>query len=197
MAKQAAAKKEKEVKAAEVKPTPAELQLIVAGKQKELRTAQYELFKSTHVPVDQEKQKLLRKAAKKSKYETENGLTIHKLRQAGHKVLVSHTRYVLKKTKKPARMADQPDQQMLVPCPSSLRKFTDFYPRGGQTYVHITTIDDETIITDSTCHFEDSFDYKLGIKHCLDSISMDAATELLAPLEIFEAIESQTAVMDA
>lgn len=131
--------------------------------------------------------KTARRVERKKKYITENGLTIHKLRKAGHTVSVSHIRNYEKTVK-----TCKGEHKILVPVNASLRGALgeNFHPKGGQTWIHITTVDKEQIIVDATCVPEDHYDYKLGVKLCLDSISKKQADELLSTLELVEAAQA-------
>lgn len=119
--------------------------------------------------------------ARKRKYETWNGLTIHKLRKAGHKVSVTHIRYVSRSLTKESTGEST---VFLLPVTCSLRKFVarDFFPKGGQTWVQIKTTDDKDIVVDATCNMEDHYDYKMGVKTCLECIPKATADKLLLPL---------------
>ena len=98
----------------------------IAASKKALRQLEYKLFqesgKKSKRPVRTTKE------MRAAKYKTNNGLTIHELRRAGNTVKITHIRY-----------ASMEGVGTLVPVPSYLRKLTSFYPRGGVTYVLITT----------------------------------------------------------
>jgi len=113
---------------------------------------------------------------KKQRYLTKNGLTIHKLRQAGVTVTVSHIRYV------------DAGIEPLVPVPSSLRGVYNFHPRGGATHIIMVAPDGTTIGVSSVCHVDDSFDYKMGVKIALDQVTQDEAEHLLSGLEALETV---------
>ena len=115
-------------------------------------------------------QAIAARKAMKDKYKTSNGLTVHKLRQAGVEVKVTHIRYT------------EMSNGLLVPVPSYLRKQFDFHPRGGATHVTLKSPDGSWLGVSSVCNQSDSFDYKLGIKIALDCITNDEAQELLAGL---------------
>lgn len=152
----------------------------IAAAKKALSQLEYQLF--------QESRGTKKSAAKTTKemraekYKTINGLTIHNLRQAGNTVKITHIRY-----------ANMTGVGVLVPIPSYLRKLTDFHPRGGATYVVITTPSKEVYSAVSVCNEVDCFDYRTGVKLALDRFSQGIADELLAPLEAIKADEAVNA----
>lgn len=103
------------------------------------------------------------------RYTTNNGLTIHNLRQAGNTVSVSHIRY-----------AKVPGVAVDVPVPSFLRGAFDFCARGGSTHITIIKPNGEWTCLSSVCHSDDSFDYKMGVKTALEQLTQEEAKTFLA-----------------
>lgn len=128
--------------------------------------------------------KALSKQRRAEAVKTENGLTIHNLRKAGCKVLVSHIRFadtmVVKQIKDPLtdKLVEIVEFQP-VPVPSYMRKYVDFNAKGGATYIVVEKDGHEPIMASSHCHQLDSFDYKMGVKRALDLITQQEADELL------------------
>jgi hypothetical protein len=141
------------------------------------RQAKAELYKAKNEleaedPTIRDRERKVRKeeirALNRVRYATNNGLTIHKLRQAGNTVSVVHIRY-----------ADIPGVAIAPPVPSYLRGAYEFLPRGGATYVTIIKPNGEWMSLSSVCHIDDSFDYKLGVKHALEQLDQQEADALL------------------
>lgn len=122
--------------------------------------------------AEAEDRRVAQALARKTKYNTSNGVTIHKLRQAGVKVSVNHIRY-----------SELPGIPHLVPVPSYLRSMYDFYPRGGVTHITLVAPAGESYGLTSICHMSDSFDYKLGVKLCLEQLEAEDAEYLLSGLD--------------
>lgn len=145
------------------------------------RKAKAELYKAKNAldledPTIRERERKVRKeelrALNRMRYATDNGLTIHKLRQAGNTVSVVHIRY-----------ADIPGVAHAPPVPSYLRGAYEFLPRGGATYITIIKPNGEWMSLSSVCHVDDSFDYKLGVKYALEQLTQEEADELLVTKE--------------
>lgn len=107
------------------------------------------------------------------RYATNNGLSIHALRQAGNKVSVSHIRY-----------ADIDGVVALTPVPSFLRGAFTFFARGGATHITIVKPSGEWVCLSSVCHIDDSFDYKMGVKTALEQLTPEEAHGFLNPEEV-------------
>lgn len=147
-----------------------EINTEIQDLEKQIRMKEFERFQATGKAKSEDR--LIRRARlRKLRYSTKNGLDVYKLRQAGHKVKVTHIRYTA-----------SDDISVLIPAPSYLRGVVEFYPRGGVTYLVITTADGQTLSANSICHADDCFDYKLGVKLCLDQISQAEADFLLSTL---------------
>lgn len=172
-------------------PTVAELLsrlLDIEQQQNDLVAAHHQaradLYKAKHMleakdPSIKQKEQQTRKEELKSlnrmRYATNNGLTVHKLRQAGNTVSVVHIRY-----------ADIPGVCIAPPVPSYLRGAYNFLPRGGATYITIIKPNGEWMSLSSICHNDDSFDYKLGVKYALEQLTQEEADELLVPSPVTE-----------
>lgn len=147
---------------------------------KEIRTKLYQEKAAKLTPEAREQhaknQAQASKILKKIRYQTDNGLTIHNLRQAGNGVSISHIRY-----------ADIPGVKVAVPIPSFMRGVYDFLPRGGVTYINIIKPNKEWISLTSVCHIDDSFDYKMGVKTALEQLTDEEAYDLLNPPAVEEA----------
>lgn len=152
-----------------------------------IRNAERQLFllEKSKSPVVDKKAIAAQKRAER--YKTKNGLTIDKLIQAGNTVRVSHIRYMeIPGTRVVGHIWEDDvkvpvyeDFITRVPVPTFLRGHCEFTAKGGSTYVVITTPEGDIISRDSHCHELDSFDYKLGVKNCLDQIKQEAADDLL------------------
>lgn len=152
-----------------------EIETEIQGLKKQIRVKEFERYQATEKPTAETR--LARRARLRAlKYKTKNGLDVYSLRKAGHKVKVTHIRY-----------SAHDDISVFIPVPSYLRGIVEFYPRGGVTYLVITTADGQIFSANSLCHTSDCFDYKLGVKLCLDQISQDEATFLLSTLPKEEA----------
>lgn len=182
--KSAASTEKKPAKAEAAAPTLESINAQLDTLKRQANTLLGFRHKLTHKPVDKEKLAADRKAARKERYKTNNDLTIEKLRKAGHTVSVTHLRYVSKTTAQ--------GTEILVPVPCSLRSMVrnKLHPQGGQTWIAIKTIDDKNVLVESTCHMDDHYEYKMGVKLALDSVPANVAEELLAPLEVLEAAQA-------
>lgn len=138
--------------------------------EKQIRMKEFERFQASEKPTVEDRL-TRRKRLRDLKYKTKNGLTVYALRKAGHKVKVTHIRYHSTK-----------EISVLIPAPSYLRNVIDFYPRGGVTYLVITAADGQTYAVNSLCHVDDCFDYKLGVKLCLDQLTQAEADYLMSTL---------------
>lgn len=144
------------------------IQTEIQALEKQIRMKEFERFQATEKPTVEDRL-TRRQRLRELKYKTKNDLSIYALRKAGHKVKVTHIRY-----------AKNAELSVLIPVPSYLRNIVDFYPRGGVTYLVITTPDGQLLSMNSICHVDDCFDYKLGVKLCLDQITKEEATFLLS-----------------
>lgn len=140
---------------------------------KKVRSIRAEIYSHPETKVAKENHRSDEEASlklyKKLRYTASNGLTIHKLRQANLKVVVTHVRY-----------ADIPGVKVAVPVPSFLRGAYDFLPHGGATHITITKPNGEWICLSSVCHEHDSFDYKYGVKTALEQLAQEEADSLLS-----------------
>lgn len=112
------------------------------------------------------------KLLRKTQYDANNGLTIHKLRSAGNIVKITHIRYTTMYTKY--------DTPLIVPVPSYLRKIYDFNAKGGVTHIAITNPKTgRYLAATSVCHEIDSFIYKRGVQLALETLTQADIAELL------------------
>ena len=114
-----------------------------------------------------------KKAEQEVKYNTDNGLTVHKIRKAGSHIKVTHIRNGL-------FPGDEPEQLILAPVPSYLREYSDFLSYGGVTYVEVTDIVGNAVLVFSKCHDDDNFDRREGLRRALNKFSLEDAAALLA-----------------
>lgn len=146
--------------------------------EKQIRVKEFERFQATEKP-NTEDRLARRQRLRNLKYKTKNGLSVYALRKAGHKVKITHIRY-----------QNNDDISVLVPAPSYLRGIVDFYPRGGVTYLVINSADKQQFAASSICHTADCFDYKLGVKLCLDQITQAEADYLLSFPVVTEQVQT-------
>lgn len=159
-----------------------------------LKRERYSLQKLTVTPVDKTAE---RKAEKARKYTTTNGLTIHNLRLAGNRVVVTHVRYTAVPGERITRneYGEKETQEFIShqPIPSFMRGTHTFESRGGATYISVTSPTGELTVVSSHCHEFDAFDYKLGVKKALDLFSAEDAKSLLNPIGVTSKQETELA----
>lgn len=160
---------------------PAELRNEIATLEEQLRHKKAALYHATAPSVVERAayklaQKTERKAQRKLRYQTENGITVRRLEEAGCKVRVTHVRPTLLKGKR---------HDVRVMVPTYLRQFHTFTARGGATFVEIyPNGGGEPICVHAVCHDSDGFDYRMGIKLALERLSTADITRLLTAGEV-------------
>jgi len=176
---------------------------IIANSNRAVREAQAELHTLTKHTPDAEEVKATREAARAEKYATKNGLSITRLKELGYDITVSHIRNTLVKIGEGVGSKGN-IQDILIPVPIPAYLKHQFTPsaRGGATHIIISVPVDERELEGagewvgltSICHADDAFDYKLGVKTALDTITPEEAADLItnAPGETLEQWKERT-----
>lgn len=108
-------------------------------------------------------------------YATKNGVTIDRLKAAGHVVKIKHIRFATYARLKHHLKNNQPNSTRTIAIPSTFRKDPSYtvLPKGGYTHITIKTPTEEYFCVSSECSLDETFCYRRGIVEALDRLTND------------------------